>query len=79
MWLWSSLYSSRLPLGLIVGKKEAHVYCVLGSVLLIFNTPDKSEQFYRGGNGAIGRVTNLFMVTQQDMVGSGLRTRFMCL
>ena len=77
MWLWSSLYSSCLPPGLIVGKKEALTYYVLGSVLLVFNTPDSSEQFYRGVNGAIGKVTNLFMVTQQDMVDFGLRTRFM--
>lgn len=58
-------------------RKEGGTYSVLGSVLLIFNTPDSSEQFYRGGNGAIGKVTNLFMVTQQDMVDFGLRTRFM--
>lgn len=37
--------------------KEGGTYCVLGSVLLIFNTLDNSEQFYRGGNGGIGKVT----------------------
>lgn len=50
---------------------------MLGSRLLVLNHLNNSEQFYGGGNWGIGKVTNLFMVTQQYGVNSGLRTRFM--